>query len=154
MRIETKSPNRERGIRQYPITLMAWNKDLLDKKNIYPLLPRSLQLTLTKNPPIQKMRKTLMKSSYSYFSLADRARDKEKMSPMRRGPHKSHFLSYLMASSRSPGSMRRTYLIFMAIESSYFFYKHIRERYNGLEGGFFKMFLVVRFGHHNFEVPI
>lgn len=120
LRIDTISPNIDNGMRQYPITLMDWNKDLnLTYK--YPLLPKSLQFILTRNPPIQKIRNTLMKSSYSYFEFADKAKDKENMRPINKGPHKSHFLSYLIAYSRSPGSMRITYLIFIPTDMIYFF---------------------------------
>lgn len=95
-------------------------KNLITLKN-YPLFPKSLQLTLTKNPPIQNIKNTFMKSSYSYFQFADNANDNENSNPINNGPHKSHFLSYLIASSRSPGNIKRTYLTFIPIDMTSFF---------------------------------
>ena len=61
----TMNPKRAKGIMQYPITLIDWKSDL-NSFYCYPLLPRSLEFKLTRNDPIQKMRKTLTKLSYTY----------------------------------------------------------------------------------------
>lgn len=58
----TINPKMARGSMQYPMTLIDWKIDLYLMFK-YPLLPRSLQLTLAKKDPIQKMRKTLTKES-------------------------------------------------------------------------------------------
>lgn len=58
----TMKPNMAKGSIQYPITLIDWKIDLR-LNELYPLLPRSLQLTLARKDPIQNMRNTFTKES-------------------------------------------------------------------------------------------